>query len=79
MTIEAPRALFRAPPPAGLSRRGLLRSGLGLTGLAGLILPGGESTTISKGLGRLALYEPIDAFARAHPLKQPGAPASLGH
>ena len=21
----------------------------------------------------------IDAFARAHPLKQPGAPASLGH
>ncbi len=21
----------------------------------------------------------LDAFARAHPLKQPGAPASLGH
>jgi maleylacetoacetate isomerase len=21
----------------------------------------------------------IDAFARAHPMKQPGAPASLGH
>jgi len=40
MTIEAPRALFKAPPPAGLSRRSLLRTGLGLTGLAGLILPG---------------------------------------
>src|SRR5476651_675545 len=40
MTIEVPRALFKAPPPAGLSRRGLLRTGLGLTGLAGLILPG---------------------------------------
>ena len=30
-----------------------------------LILPGGESTTISKGLERLGLYEPIQAFARA--------------
>jgi len=36
-----------------------------LDGLAALILPGGESTTISKGLDRLALYEPIEAFARA--------------
>src|SRR5881409_284036 len=33
--------------------------------LDALILPGGESTTISKGLDRLALYEPIEAFARA--------------
>jgi 5'-phosphate synthase pdxT subunit len=36
-----------------------------LDGLDALILPGGESTTISKGLDRLALYEPIEAFARA--------------
>lgn len=28
-----------------------------------LILPGGESTTISKGLDRLGLYGPIEAFA----------------
>ena len=33
--------------------------------LDALILPGGESTTISKGLDRLALWEPIEAFARA--------------
>jgi 5'-phosphate synthase pdxT subunit len=40
-----------------------------LDGLDALILPGGESTTISKGLDRLALYEPIEAFARAgHPV-----------
>ena len=36
-----------------------------LDGLAGLILPGGESTTISKGLARLGLYEPLRAYARA--------------
>ncbi len=36
-----------------------------LDGLEGLILPGGESTTIAKGLDRVGLYEPIEAFARA--------------
>ena len=36
-----------------------------LDGLDALILPGGESTTISKGLERQGLYEPIQAFARA--------------
>jgi len=36
-----------------------------LDGLDALILPGGESTTISKGLDRLGLYEPIQAFAEA--------------
>ena len=35
-----------------------------LAGLAALILPGGESTTISKGLDRHGLVEPIRAFAR---------------
>jgi 5'-phosphate synthase pdxT subunit len=30
-----------------------------------LILPGGESTTLSKGLTRLGLYEPIRSFAQA--------------
>jgi 5'-phosphate synthase pdxT subunit len=40
-----------------------------LDGCDALILPGGESTTISKGLERLALYEPLRAFAAAgHPL-----------
>ncbi|MEE8580547.1 MAG: pyridoxal 5'-phosphate synthase glutaminase subunit PdxT [Myxococcota bacterium] len=34
-----------------------------LDGLDALILPGGESTTISKGLDRLGLYEPIGSFA----------------
>jgi 5'-phosphate synthase pdxT subunit len=30
-----------------------------------LILPGGESTTISKGLERVGLYEPLEAFAQS--------------
>jgi 5'-phosphate synthase pdxT subunit len=36
-----------------------------LDGLDALILPGGESTTISKGMERLGLYEPLREFARA--------------
>lgn len=36
-----------------------------LEAIDGLILPGGESTTIAKGLERLALYEPLEAFARS--------------
>ena len=34
-----------------------------LVGLAALVLPGGESTTISKGLARLDLIKPIQQFA----------------
>ncbi len=34
-----------------------------LDGLAALVLPGGESTTISKGLARLGLAEPLREFA----------------
>jgi 5'-phosphate synthase pdxT subunit len=36
-----------------------------LDGLDALILPGGESTTISKGLERVGLYGPLEAFARS--------------
>ncbi len=36
-----------------------------LDGLGALILPGGESTTIAKGLERLALYDPIAAFVQS--------------
>jgi 5'-phosphate synthase pdxT subunit len=36
-----------------------------LDALDALVLPGGESTTIAKGLERLGLYEPLEAFAAA--------------
>jgi 5'-phosphate synthase pdxT subunit len=36
-----------------------------LPGLDALVLPGGESTTISKGMDRLKLWDPIRAFARS--------------
>jgi 5'-phosphate synthase pdxT subunit len=41
----------------------LVRRAKELDGLDALILPGGESTTIAKGLDRLALYEPLRDFA----------------
>lgn len=54
---------------AALDRLGVtgrrVRSPRDLVGLAGLILPGGESTTISKGLVRHELVGPIKAFASA--------------
>ena len=37
-------------------------------GLAGLILPGGESTTLLKFLQEEDLFEPIRQFAQAHPV-----------
>ena len=36
-----------------------------LDGLAALVLPGGESTAIAKGLERLGLFEPLREFARS--------------
>jgi 5'-phosphate synthase pdxT subunit len=36
-----------------------------LDGLVALVLPGGESTAIAKGLERLGLYEPLREFARS--------------
>ena len=42
-----------------------VRSEKDLGSVGALILPGGESTTLSKGLARVGLYEPIRAFAQA--------------
>ncbi len=43
----------------------LVKGAKALSELDALILPGGESTTISKGLERLSLYEPLEAFGRS--------------
>ncbi|HKJ26650.1 MAG TPA: pyridoxal 5'-phosphate synthase glutaminase subunit PdxT [Anaerolineales bacterium] len=39
-----------------------------LAGLDGLIIPGGESTTIGKLANEYGLIEPLRAFAKAHPV-----------
>lgn len=58
------RALARVGADSALVRREK-----DLDGIDALILPGGESTTISKGLARAGLYEPLEAFAAAgHPV-----------
>jgi len=46
----------------------LVRKEQELCGLAGLILPGGESTTLLKVLAEENLFEPIRQFAQAHPV-----------
>jgi len=43
----------------------LVRRTKELEGLDALILPGGESTTISKGMQRLGLYEALRSFAES--------------
>ena len=43
----------------------LVRDAKELDGVAALVLPGGESTTIAKGMERLALYEPLRVFAES--------------
>ena len=58
----------RALERVGAEPRPVLRD-KDLDGLSALILPGGESTTIAKGLDRLGLYGPLQAFAEAgHPV-----------
>jgi 5'-phosphate synthase pdxT subunit len=43
----------------------LVRDAKELDGVDALVLPGGESTTIAKGMDRLGLYEPLRAFAES--------------
>jgi 5'-phosphate synthase pdxT subunit len=54
------RALARAGAEAVL-----VRVAKELDPLDALVLPGGESTTISKGMARLGLYEPLRAFVES--------------
>jgi 5'-phosphate synthase pdxT subunit len=39
-----------------------------LEGLDGLIIPGGESTTITRLMNMYGLYEPLQTFAGSHPV-----------
>ena len=54
----------RALEPLGASVRHVLRKE-DLDAVDALILPGGESTTIAKGLERLGLYAPLESFAQS--------------
>jgi hypothetical protein len=73
------------PHAAAVTRAGAawvpIRRARDFDGLDALILPGGKSTTISKGLERVGLYEALEAFAqRARddlpPGTHPGRPGS---
>jgi pyridoxal 5'-phosphate synthase pdxT subunit len=43
----------------------LVKTPAGLEGLDGLVLPGGESTTMTLGIEREGLHEPLRAFAQS--------------
>lgn len=70
--LKAIRALGEARDPSLRGHQVLgraVRKLQDLDGLSALILPGGESTTISKGLAREELVKPIQEFAAAgHPI-----------
>ena len=53
----------RALERVGVGARRVLRADE-IEACDGIILPGGESTTISKGMDRLKLWEPLRAFAK---------------
>ncbi len=58
MTVDAPRAFVPPKPTSGgLSRRGLIKTGLGLTGLAGIVLPGGAAYAAMEAANGLSITE----------------------
>jgi hypothetical protein len=76
MTIEAPSSLVRSKsspklPAAGLTRRGLLKSGLGLAGIAGLVMPSTATYAAAQAARDLIVtdYRPVPpAWPDAHRL-----------
>ena len=63
MTIDAPSSLIRprSPPAAGLTRRRLLKGGLGLAGVAGLVMPGTTAYAAAEAANGLIVtdYRPV--------------------
>lgn len=68
MTVDAPSA-FVPPKPAsgGLTRRGVIKTGLGLTGLAGVVLPGTAAYAAMEAANGLSITD--------YRLTPPGWPA----
>ena len=59
MTINAPGPLVRPPPfpAAGVTRRRLLKSGLALTGVAGLVMPGTAAYAAAEAANGLSVTD----------------------
>ena len=71
MTIEAPIPLVRPHAAAGLSRRRLLKGGLGLAGAAGLVMPSTAAYAAAQAANELIVtdYRPVPpAWPDAHRL-----------
>jgi len=61
MTLSAPSQFVRLAPQPGVSRRGLLKAGLGLTGVAGLVMPGTAAYAAVEAANDLVItdYSPV--------------------
>ncbi len=61
MTSGAPRQFVQPVPRRGVTRRGLLKSGLGLTGIAGLVMPGTAAYAAVEAANDLVItdYRPV--------------------
>lgn len=61
MTLSAPNQFVGPAPRPGVSRRGLLKAGLGLTGVAGLIMPGTAVYAAAEAANDLLItdYRPV--------------------
>ena len=61
MTLSAPSQFVTPAPCRGISRRGLLKAGLGLTGVAGLVMPGTAAYAAVEAASDLLItdYRPV--------------------
>ena len=61
MTLSAPSQFVTSAPRHGISRRGLLKAGLGLTGVAGLVMPGTAAYAAVEAASDLLItgYRPV--------------------
>ena len=61
MSIDAPSQFVQPAPRRGVTRRGLLKSGLGLTGVAGLVMPGTAAYAAVEAANDLVItdYRPV--------------------
>ena len=61
MTLSAPSQFVTPAPAAAISRRGLLKAGLGLTGVAGVVMPGTAAYAAAEAANDLVVtdYRPM--------------------
>ncbi len=76
MSIEVPSPFVQPARPSGLSRRGLLKSGLGLAGVAGLVMPSTAAYAAAEAARDLIVTDYRAGAAGAGPMRTGSASPS---